>query len=83
MRRPLMTWLVPYHSATADISDVDRDGDAGLPRRDPAGELGDVVGDLGPLFVEPLRIGCQRRRHPAQARGEHVELDGALGRRDR
>ncbi len=43
-------------------------------RRDAAGELAEVVGDLGAFFVEALGVRCQRRRHPAHARGEHVEL---------
>jgi hypothetical protein len=34
------------------------------------------VGDVGALFVEALRAACERRRHAAHARGEHVELGG-------
>ncbi len=45
-------------------------------RRDAPGKLGEIVGDHGTLRMEPLRVGGERRRHAAHARGQHVELGG-------
>jgi hypothetical protein len=39
---------------------------------DDPGELGDVVRDLGAVLMEAMRVRRQRRRHPPDARGEHV-----------
>jgi hypothetical protein len=59
---PLMIWLVvtarPLRSALTSTATLR------LTRRgDDLGELGDVVRDLGAVFVEAIRVRCQGRRH--------------------